>query len=154
MQNNTPDNVRDRLIEFIEFKNLNKNRFEKICGFSARYVSNINKSISPNRLQVISRHFPELSIEWLTTGEGRMIKENGGVNVSHNSVGNNSQQTILAGPDSSMSIQEKGQYVINEIRKMEQENISLKTENAALKTKVEMLTEQIEWLRTLVKQQN
>lgn len=104
---------------------------------------------------MISKKFPDLNIHWLETGEGQMLNEVIPISVQNNTVGNNSQQTIFAGAEQRvMTTQEKGDYVISQIRKMEQENIALKTENASLKTKVEMLTEQIEWLRTLVKQQN
>ena len=147
--------IKQRLLEFIERKNLSINRFCTMCGFSSAYVRNIQKTISQRYLKVIASAFPDLNIHWLETGEGQMLSEVIPISVQNNTVGNNSQQTIFAGTDQRvMTTQEKGEYVINQIRKMEQENIALKEENATLKTKVEMLTEQIEWLRTLVKQQN
>lgn len=153
LENTTNIGVKARLLKFIEHKNLSVNRFCTMCRFSSAYVRNINKSISQRYLAIIATTFPDLNIHWLETGEGQMLNEVIPINVQNNTVGNNSSQTIVAGTEQSiMTTQEKGQYVINEIRKMEQENISLKSENAALKAKVEMLTEQIEWLRTLVKQ--
>lgn len=68
------NSVKDRLISFIEYKGLSKNKFEQICGFSKRYVSNISVSLQPDKIEKISLNFPELNIEWLLTGEGRMIK--------------------------------------------------------------------------------
>lgn len=147
--------MKQRLLDFIEHKNLSVNRFCTMCGFSSAYVHNIQKTISQRYLKIISNAFPDLNIHWLETGEGQMLNEVIPINVQNNTVGNNSQQTIFAGAEQRiMTTQEKGEYVISQIRKMEQENIALKTENASLRTKVEMLTEQIEWLRTLVKQQN
>ena len=69
------DTVRDRLIRFIEHKGLSKNKFEKLCGLSTRYVSNISKSIQPETIEKISLNFPELNTGWLLTGEGEMLKE-------------------------------------------------------------------------------
>ena len=66
--------VKDRLICFIEYKGLSKNKFEKICGMSTRYVSNISKSIQPEMVKKISLNFPELNTGWLLTGEGDMLK--------------------------------------------------------------------------------
>lgn len=66
-------NVKDRLISFIEHKGLSKNKFEQICGFSKRYVSNISVSLQPDKIERISLNFPELNIKWLLTGEGEML---------------------------------------------------------------------------------
>lgn len=146
--------IKKRLIQFIEYKNLSMNRFCIMCGFSQAYVRNIQKSISQRYLGIISNVFPDLNIHWLETGEGEMLNEVIPISVQNNSCGNNSQQTIIAGTEQRiMTTKEQGEYVISQIRKMEQENIMLKTENSALKTKVEMLTEQVEWLRGMVKQQ-
>lgn len=66
-------NVKERLISFIEYKGLSKNKFEQICGFSKRYVSNISVSLQPDKIERISLNFPDLNIGWLLTGEGEMI---------------------------------------------------------------------------------
>lgn len=66
-------NVKERLISFIEYKGLSKNKFEQVCGFSKRYVSNISVSLQPDKIERISLNFPDLNIGWLLTGEGEMI---------------------------------------------------------------------------------
>ena len=65
--------VQDRLIEFIKYKGLTKNRFETMCGLGKRYVSNISKSISPDVAQRISLTFPELNMGWVMAGTGEML---------------------------------------------------------------------------------
>lgn len=145
--------IKERLLQFIEFKGLNKHRFEVICGFTSRYVSNIRKSISQRSLKTISSAFPELNIHWLETGEGQMLNEVIPISVQNNTCGNNSSQTIVAGNDNSVTISEKDRQLLESIQKMCDENATLKTENAELKIKVAMLQEQVDWLRTLVKQQ-
>lgn len=67
------DSVKNRLIAFIAFRGLSKNRFEEICGLSKRYVSNISRSIQPDKIKRISLQFPDLNTGWLLTGEGRML---------------------------------------------------------------------------------
>lgn len=69
------ETVKDRLISFIKFKGLNKNRFEELCGLSKRYVSNISVSIQPDKIKKISLVFPELNTGWLLSGEGEMLKK-------------------------------------------------------------------------------
>jgi len=65
--------VQDRLIEFIKYKGLTKNKFETMCGLGKRYVSNISKSISPDVTQRISLTFPELNMGWVLAGTGEML---------------------------------------------------------------------------------
>lgn len=67
--------VRQRLISFINYLGLSKNAFEVACGLSTRYVSNINSSISPEKIKMISLKYPELNTGWLLTGEGEMLKK-------------------------------------------------------------------------------
>lgn len=69
------ETVKDRLISFIRFKGLSKNKFEELCGLSKRYVSNISVSIQPDKIKKISFVFPELNTGWLLSGEGQMLKE-------------------------------------------------------------------------------
>lgn len=68
--------VKERLIRYISYKGLSKNKFETICGFGSRYVSNISVSISPDKIKIISLKFPDLNTGWLLTGEGEMLKKN------------------------------------------------------------------------------
>lgn len=83
------NSVKQRLISFIEYLGLSKNAFEKMCGLSTRYVSNISSSISPLKLKMISLRFPELNTAWLLTGEGQMIKSNNTINGDITITGNN-----------------------------------------------------------------
>lgn len=71
-------NVKERLLAFIKFKGISKNRFETMCGLSKRYVSNISQSISPEVTKKISLTFPELNMGWILTGEGDMLSEKTG----------------------------------------------------------------------------
>lgn len=72
------NSVKERLVAFIEFKGLSKNKFEQICGLSRRYVSNISKSIQPDKIERISLAFPDLNTGWLLTGSGTMTRDDNG----------------------------------------------------------------------------
>ena len=65
--------VQERLISFIKYKGLTKNKFETMCGLGKRYVSNISRSISPEVAQRISLTFPELNMGWVLAGTGEML---------------------------------------------------------------------------------
>ncbi len=80
--------VKDRLIQFIDSKGISKNAFEKACGLSTRYVSNIKQSIQPDKIKRIALVYPELNTGWLLTGEGEMIKRE----VAQSSKGDNTIQ--------------------------------------------------------------
>ena len=69
------DTVKERLLAFIEYKGLTKNKFETLCGLSKRYVSNISKSVSPEVVKKISLVFPELNTGWLLAGTGKMLND-------------------------------------------------------------------------------
>ena len=72
------EGVRERLIQFIEYKGMKTLRFEKTCGLSTGYVNNIRQSVQPDKLMSIVHNFPELNVSWLMLGEehgGPMIKE-------------------------------------------------------------------------------
>ena len=69
------NSVKDRVILFIEYKGISKNAFERACGLSTRYVSNMRQSIQPDKIKKIALAFPELNTGWLLTGEGEMLKE-------------------------------------------------------------------------------
>lgn len=66
--------VKDRLVAFITYLGVGQGKFEKSCGLANAYVSNIRKSISPEKLQQIAQHYPELNTGWLMTGEGEMLR--------------------------------------------------------------------------------
>jgi len=66
--------VKQRLIEFIKFKNLTVHKFETFCGFANGFVRNMAISMRPDKAARISSKFPELNKDWLLYGEGEMIK--------------------------------------------------------------------------------
>ncbi len=68
------NNVRDRILVFIDAIGITKSRFEKIAGFSNGYIDKLRECPSQKKLDIISNSFPTLSMPWLLTGEGEMLK--------------------------------------------------------------------------------
>lgn len=79
MQNNLDteqNSVKNRLLQFLEHKNISQKRFEEMCGLSNGYVNNIRKSIKLDTYkEKIEPIFPELNKKWLLLGEGEMLIE-------------------------------------------------------------------------------
>ncbi len=67
--------VKNRLKEFIKFRNLSVIAFEKSIGASNGYVNSISKSIGLDKISKIIEIYSTLNIEWLLTGNGKMLKE-------------------------------------------------------------------------------
>lgn len=63
--------VKDRLLEFISYLGISVRQFEKNVGLSNGYVNNIRKST--NKIDEIKTSYPELNIEWLIFGKGKML---------------------------------------------------------------------------------
>lgn len=68
------NNVRGRILIFIDAIGITKSRFEKIVGFSNGYIDKLRECPSQKKLDIISNSFPMLSMPWLLTGEGEMLK--------------------------------------------------------------------------------
>lgn len=69
--------VKQRLMEFIDYKEISIREFERTCGLSYGYINNIRVSIQPDKLSNIARCYPEVSKGWIATGEGFMLKDEG-----------------------------------------------------------------------------
>lgn len=66
-------NIKERLTQFIQFKNLSLSAFERSCSLSSGFVCKVGDSIRRAKLENISVAYPELNINWLLTGVGDML---------------------------------------------------------------------------------
>jgi hypothetical protein len=66
--------VKDRLIEYINFKQISKSEFCRSINVSAAFISSMRKSIQPGKIERIALKYEDLNTGWLLTGEGSMIK--------------------------------------------------------------------------------
>lgn len=87
--------VKQRLTEFLKMAKISKSEFGRIIGVSNAFVTSMRQSISPDKIQSIAFHFPELNIAWLLTGEGSMLKTS--ENVSQVQSGHHNTQVANNG---------------------------------------------------------
>ena len=67
--------VKERLMKYLYKKYIKSNYFCSKIGVSAAFISSMRKSIQPDKLHSIAVNIPDLSIEWLLTGEGNMLRK-------------------------------------------------------------------------------
>lgn len=70
---NTMSTLRDRIKQFIEEKSMSIRAFEKSIGVANGYVSAIGAGSRAEIIENILQTYPELSRDWLLTGEGSML---------------------------------------------------------------------------------
>ena len=77
-------NTLKRIKQYIDYKGITNQNFEKLIGFSnGAFASQLknNRTIGVDKLENILIAFPELNPEWLLTGNGEMIKTKSKKNV-------------------------------------------------------------------------
>lgn len=80
--------IKFRLGEFLKVKDLNSAQFERRCDLAEGFVSKIKGAIRTSMIQKIAEGFPELNINWLITGNGKIILEKSSVNDDSPPYGN------------------------------------------------------------------
>ena len=94
--------VKQRLMEFAEFRNLSISKFESLCGLGNGYVGKLKSEPGSRKLEDILKTFPELNRAWLLFGEGEMLKTTTTisgditVNGNHNSHIGHGQRNVPA----------------------------------------------------------
>ena len=73
--------VQERLTTFLEDKKLEAKSFERICGLGNGTASKIGENARVTTYNRISKAFPELNMEWLKFGNGKMY-----IPISHNGI--------------------------------------------------------------------
>ncbi len=67
--------MKERLIEFLAYLKIGQAKFEKNCGLANGFVNNTSDNPTLKTLEKIKERYPELNINWLKTGEGKMLNE-------------------------------------------------------------------------------
>ncbi|MGK4223113.1 hypothetical protein [Parabacteroides distasonis] len=69
--------IKDRFIQYIEYKRLSKRAFQASIGVSNSYIQNISNSIGADVLNRIAKTYPDLNTEWLLKGDeaGTMLNK-------------------------------------------------------------------------------
>lgn len=74
--------VKERIRVFINYKKISARAFESQCGFSNGYLRQLKNSPTVDKMEMILSAFPEINREWLTVGNGEMLKDNA-TQISH-----------------------------------------------------------------------
>lgn len=69
------DNIKQRLISFINSKNISTREFERNCNLSNGYINSMKKGMGIEKLENVLHFYSELNKDWLLTGKGKMIKD-------------------------------------------------------------------------------
>lgn len=112
--------VKERIVAFINAKNISTREFERMCGVSYGYVAQLRKSPTVDKLERILNAYPEINKHWLITGEGDMFRSS----VSQTSTGNNNTQ--VAGNGNNVVTSSKNPSDL--VEKLVSENIELRKE--------------------------
>lgn len=62
--------VKDRVIDFINFKKMPIRQFEEKCNLSNGYISSMRKGFGSEKLENVLKVFPELSRNWILNLSG------------------------------------------------------------------------------------
>lgn len=69
--------VKERIKQFAKAKNISIREFERVTGLNYGYVNAIRVSMQPDKIDSIASYFKDLNIEWLLTGKGEMLINEG-----------------------------------------------------------------------------
>lgn len=68
----------ERLLIYLEYKAVTVYSFEKTCSLGNGYLGKQNKgkgSVGSDILAKIALHYPDLNLNWLITGQGKMLQK-------------------------------------------------------------------------------
>ncbi len=133
-----------RLSAFINHIGIPVSQFERKCGFSNGYVRSVSNSIGSDKLRALSDIYPELSIEWLLTGKGDMLKgatiiNNSGISISGGNSGNNTIDNRRYDSDSpdvlKKQIEDLERTIAERERLLEEKEVRIKEKDTQIKEK-------------------
>lgn len=115
--------VKSRIKQVIDFQGVSIRQFEISIGASNGYYGSMKDEMNSKYLRNISSAYPNISIEWLVTGEGSMLKS-GAVNstqITQTANGNNNSQTQHVNSTLAGEVQE----LTRQIQELQQQNAKL-----------------------------
>ncbi|MPT34489.1 MAG: S24 family peptidase [Flavobacterium sp.] len=75
----------DRILQFIEYKTISKNKFYTKTGLSNGFLDKV-KDIGASKIEQILNAYPEICPEWLVLGSGNMLKSEPIIAIPNNGI--------------------------------------------------------------------
>lgn len=125
------ETLKERVSAYCKRKNISIYKFEKDSGLSNGYFNQVKTRPSDDKLMSIHRAFPDLNVDWLSTGQGEMISMNG---IETHASGN---ANVVIG-SGKISNNDDVQLAV------------LKSENEMLRAQLDDKDKQIEFLKSLI----
>jgi hypothetical protein len=72
-------NISDRLLEYLEFKGVTKNKFYVNLGLSNGFLDK-KSNIGADKIERIIEYYPDINLYWLILGTGPMLRASGNKN--------------------------------------------------------------------------
>lgn len=101
----------DRIEQFIDYKKTSTRQFEKAIGASNGVISTAiknKKDIRASWMSIIIKSFPELSAQWLLTGQGDMLSEKNGSNSENNYTISEDKPLTMVGEPAVVTVNQYG----------------------------------------------
>ncbi len=65
-------NISDRILQYLDFKGITKNKFYVTTGLSNGFLDK-KPNIGSDKIEIILSVFPDINVFWLVTGRGDML---------------------------------------------------------------------------------
>lgn len=75
------ENVKERLKQFLKSENISASEFCRKMGLSPAYLASMRKSMPEEKVERLTKIFPQLNRDWLLYGEGDMYSDMGDTNI-------------------------------------------------------------------------
>ncbi|WP_172918275.1 hypothetical protein [Capnocytophaga canis] len=107
----------ERMLQYLEYKGITKYRFSKDTGLSNGFLDK-NRNIGSDKCEIISEVYTDLSMEWLITGRGQMIRSSDNLkrtirNKSEEKKEGRTEKYLI--PTENVNLQEKYEQLKREI---------------------------------------
>ena len=67
--------VKDRLLEFLKEERISASEFSRKMGLSSAYLASMRKSMPEEKVERLTKLYPQINRDWLLYGEGDMYRE-------------------------------------------------------------------------------
>lgn len=103
--------VKERIMIFLDFKDMKPATFERLCGLSNGTLKQMKNEPRLSNIEKILETFPELNREWLLTGNGEMLNNTvigeGNIKGDNNNWTNVNTDSALIGAIDALREQQK-----------------------------------------------